>query len=69
VEGHDSCYLMVANATRGGVDTATAQADCVARGGHLLTTAAVALHQGSLLDAVLDANVGSVFYIGAYRCV
>lgn len=68
VEGHASCYLMVTNSTGGGVDIQNAQADCVARGGHLLTTAAVALQQGSLLDAVLDANYGSVFYIGAYRC-
>ena len=69
VEGHDSCFLMLANATGVGVDFWQAEADCVSRGGHLLTTRQSTKRQGGLLDAVFDVFPGKDMHLGGYRLV
>jgi hypothetical protein len=71
VEGHDSCHLLLKNATtsmRYLLDFWRAQQDCESRGGHLLTTSAVSHGQDSLLNAAINAYPGAVFYIGGFRC-
>ena len=67
VEGHDSCFLMLANATGVGVDFWQAEADCVSRGGHLLSTLQTTRYQGGLLDATYATFPHTEIYIGGYR--
>ncbi len=67
VEGHDSCFRLMSNTTGSGVSFWRAQSVCKAQGGHLLTSAQVALGAGGLLDAVLATYLGKQLYIGAFR--
>ncbi len=67
VEGHDSCFQVFSSPT--GADFWQAEADCVSRGGHLLTTLQSRRHQGGLLDAVYAEVPIMNIYIGGYRWV
>ena len=69
VEGHDSCFQLFSNSTGAPTVFWQAEADCVSRGGHLLTTRQSTKRQGGLLDAVFDVFPGKDMYLGAYRWV
>jgi hypothetical protein len=66
VEGHDSCFQVFSNSAGGFWQT---EADCVSRGGHLLTTRQSTKRQGGLLDAVYAVFPGKDMHLGGYRLV
>ena len=69
VEGHDSCFQLFSNSTGAPTVFWQAEADCVSRGGHLLTTRQSTKRQGGLLDAVYAVFPGKDMHLGGYRLV
>ncbi len=67
VEGRDTCIMALSNTTGDTLDIVQAEADCVARGGHLATSAQSTWGQGGVLDLLQAYYPDVACIIGGYR--